>query len=118
MSYVPMNVDLIKKHVGLLVGGAVTFDKIGGLNIKTASGMLHMKCDMAGGATITESHHCRFTAARKSNCYSSMKIENSVSENHFYQVMLSQVTAVTPHNYRYHYGRLTVQTDFLTVKEL
>jgi leucyl aminopeptidase len=49
MSYVPANVDLAKKHVGL-VGKGVTFDT-GGLNIKTA-GMLHMKCDMAGGAAV------------------------------------------------------------------
>jgi leucyl aminopeptidase len=33
-----------------LVGKGITFDT-GGLNIKT-SGMLHMKCDMAGGAAV------------------------------------------------------------------
>jgi leucyl aminopeptidase len=38
-----------KKHVGL-VGKGITFDT-GGLNIKTA-GMVHMKCDMAGGAAV------------------------------------------------------------------
>jgi leucyl aminopeptidase len=38
-----------KKHIGL-VGKGVTFDT-GGLNIKTA-GMVHMKCDMGGAATI------------------------------------------------------------------
>jgi leucyl aminopeptidase len=38
-----------KDHVGL-VGKAVTFDT-GGLNIKVA-GMIHMKCDMAGGAAV------------------------------------------------------------------
>ncbi|MBC7494232.1 MAG: leucyl aminopeptidase family protein [Flavobacterium sp.] len=37
------------KHIGL-VGKGITFDT-GGLNIKTA-GMLHMKCDMAGGAAV------------------------------------------------------------------
>jgi len=37
------------KHIGL-VGKAVTFDT-GGLNIKVA-GMIHMKCDMAGGAAV------------------------------------------------------------------
>lgn len=39
---------LAKKHMGL-VGKAITFDT-GGYNIKT-QGMVHMKCDMAGGAT-------------------------------------------------------------------
>lgn len=38
-----------KKHIGL-VGKGITFDT-GGLNIKTA-GMVHMKCDMAGGAAV------------------------------------------------------------------
>ena len=38
-----------KKHIGL-VGKGVTFDT-GGLNIKTA-GMVHMKCDMGGAATV------------------------------------------------------------------
>lgn len=38
-----------KKHLGL-VGKGVTFDT-GGLNIKTA-GMVHMKCDMGGAATV------------------------------------------------------------------
>ncbi len=38
-----------KGHIGL-VGKAVTFDT-GGLNIKVA-GMIHMKCDMAGGAAV------------------------------------------------------------------
>lgn len=37
------------KHVGL-VGKGVTFDT-GGLNIKT-QGMVHMKCDMGGAATV------------------------------------------------------------------
>jgi leucyl aminopeptidase len=37
------------KHVGL-VGKGITFDT-GGLNIKTA-GMVHMKCDMAGGGAV------------------------------------------------------------------
>lgn len=40
---------LAKKHLGL-VGKAITFDT-GGYNIKT-QGMVHMKCDMAGGATV------------------------------------------------------------------
>jgi leucyl aminopeptidase len=38
-----------KKHFGL-IGKAITFDT-GGYNIKT-QGMVHMKCDMAGGATV------------------------------------------------------------------
>lgn len=38
-----------KKHIGL-VGKGVTFDT-GGLNIKT-QGMVHMKCDMGGAATV------------------------------------------------------------------
>ncbi|MCH6200912.1 leucyl aminopeptidase family protein [Aquiflexum sp. LQ15W] len=38
-----------KKHFGL-VGKGVTFDT-GGLNIKT-QGMVHMKCDMGGAATV------------------------------------------------------------------
>lgn len=40
---------LAKKHLGL-VGKAVTFDT-GGYNIKGAA-MVHMKCDMAGGAAV------------------------------------------------------------------
>ena len=49
MDYLP-DTDIPKiKHVGL-VGKGITFDT-GGLNIKT-SGMLHMKCDMAGGAAV------------------------------------------------------------------
>ncbi|MBC7523547.1 MAG: leucyl aminopeptidase family protein [Flavobacterium sp.] len=43
------NPEKSKKHVGL-VGKGITFDT-GGLNIKTA-GMVHMKCDMAGGAAV------------------------------------------------------------------
>lgn len=46
LEYQPKNP---KKHIGL-VGKGVTFDT-GGLNIKTA-GMVHMKCDMAGGAAV------------------------------------------------------------------
>jgi leucyl aminopeptidase len=49
MNYVPDAVNSKTKHVGL-VGKGITFDT-GGLNIKT-SGMLHMKCDMAGGAAV------------------------------------------------------------------
>lgn len=49
MSYVPEKSTSKTKHVGL-VGKGVTFDT-GGLNIKTA-GMVHMKCDMAGGAAV------------------------------------------------------------------
>ncbi|WP_309641558.1 leucyl aminopeptidase family protein [Flavobacterium sp.] len=49
MDYMPVT-DIPKiKHIGL-VGKGITFDT-GGLNIKTA-GMLHMKCDMAGGAAV------------------------------------------------------------------
>ena len=49
MEYTPkVPVDSIK-HIGL-VGKGITFDT-GGLNIKTA-GMLHMKCDMAGGGAV------------------------------------------------------------------
>lgn len=43
------NPPISKKHIGL-VGKGITFDT-GGLNIKT-SGMLHMKCDMAGAASV------------------------------------------------------------------
>ena len=49
MNYVPENPNSETKHVGL-VGKGITFDT-GGLNIKTA-GMVHMKCDMAGGAAV------------------------------------------------------------------
>ena len=49
MKYVPENINAKTKHVGL-VGKGITFDT-GGLNIKTV-GMLHMKCDMAGGAAV------------------------------------------------------------------
>ena len=49
MNYSPKDSTAAVKHVGL-VGKGVTFDT-GGLNIKTA-GMLHMKCDMAGGAAV------------------------------------------------------------------
>ncbi len=49
MNYVPENANAKTKHIGL-VGKGITFDT-GGLNIKT-SGMLHMKCDMAGGAAV------------------------------------------------------------------
>jgi leucyl aminopeptidase len=46
MEYKPANA---KKHIGL-VGKGITFDT-GGLNIKTA-GMVQMKCDMAGAASV------------------------------------------------------------------
>jgi leucyl aminopeptidase len=49
MSYTPQDIVPNLKHVGL-VGKGITFDT-GGLNIKTA-GMVHMKCDMAGGAAV------------------------------------------------------------------
>lgn len=49
MNYTPEAEGKQLKHVGL-VGKGITFDT-GGLNIKTA-GMLHMKCDMAGGAAV------------------------------------------------------------------
>ena len=49
MNYVPAVEPDTRKHVGL-VGKGVTFDT-GGLNIKT-TGMLHMKCDMAGAAAV------------------------------------------------------------------
>lgn len=49
MSYTPKKITPDLKHVGL-VGKGITFDT-GGLNIKTA-GMVHMKCDMAGGAAV------------------------------------------------------------------
>lgn len=49
MSYIPENETSKTKHIGL-VGKGITFDT-GGLNIKTA-GMVHMKCDMAGGAAV------------------------------------------------------------------
>lgn len=54
MDYIPQT-DIPKiRHVGL-VGKGITFDT-GGLNIKTA-GMLHMKCDMAGGAAVLGTMH-------------------------------------------------------------
>jgi leucyl aminopeptidase len=46
MDYIP---EKANKHIGL-VGKGVTFDT-GGLNIKT-QGMVHMKCDMGGAATV------------------------------------------------------------------
>lgn len=46
MDYHP---EKAQKHIGL-VGKGITFDT-GGLNIKTA-GMVHMKCDMAGGGAV------------------------------------------------------------------
>jgi leucyl aminopeptidase len=49
MTYTPKEDITHLKHVGL-VGKGITFDT-GGLNIKT-SGMVHMKCDMAGGAAV------------------------------------------------------------------
>lgn len=49
MNYEPENVNSKTKHIGL-VGKGITFDT-GGLNIKVA-GMVHMKCDMAGGAAV------------------------------------------------------------------
>lgn len=49
MEYTPENATEKTKHVGF-VGKGITFDT-GGLNIKTA-GMLHMKCDMAGGGAV------------------------------------------------------------------
>ena len=49
MTYTPKHNKETLKHVGL-VGKGITFDT-GGLNIKTA-GMVHMKCDMAGGAAV------------------------------------------------------------------
>lgn len=49
MKYSPKEDVASMKHVGL-VGKGITFDT-GGLNIKTA-GMVHMKCDMAGGAAV------------------------------------------------------------------
>jgi leucyl aminopeptidase len=49
MNYTPNEKVEHIKHVGL-VGKGITFDT-GGLNIKTA-GMVHMKCDMAGGAAV------------------------------------------------------------------
>ncbi len=49
MNYIPENANAKTKHIGL-VGKGITFDT-GGLNVKT-TGMLHMKCDMAGGAAV------------------------------------------------------------------
>ncbi len=49
MEYAPENTSSKTAHIGL-VGKGITFDT-GGLNIKTA-GMVHMKCDMAGGAAV------------------------------------------------------------------
>ena len=49
MNYSPKQAVANSKHIGL-VGKGITFDT-GGLNIKT-TGMLHMKCDMAGGGAV------------------------------------------------------------------
>ena len=49
MNYIPETINAKTKHVGLL-GKGITFDT-GGLNIKVA-GMVHMKCDMAGGGAV------------------------------------------------------------------
>jgi leucyl aminopeptidase len=49
LKYTPEETVGTQKHVGL-VGKGITFDT-GGLNIKT-SGMVQMKCDMAGGAAV------------------------------------------------------------------
>ena len=49
LNYSPKVVVQSMKHIGL-VGKGITFDT-GGLNIKTA-GMVHMKCDMAGGGAV------------------------------------------------------------------
>jgi leucyl aminopeptidase len=49
MNYSPKEKGVKLKHIGI-VGKGITFDT-GGLNIKT-SGMVHMKCDMAGGAAV------------------------------------------------------------------
>lgn len=49
MNYIPEESNAKTKHIGL-VGKGITFDT-GGLNIKT-TGMVHMKCDMAGGAAV------------------------------------------------------------------
>ena len=49
MNYTPSSEVKSLKHVGL-VGKGITFDT-GGVNIKTA-GMVHMKCDMAGGGAV------------------------------------------------------------------
>lgn len=49
MNYNPVAEVKHMKHVGL-VGKGITFDT-GGINIKTA-GMVHMKCDMAGGGAV------------------------------------------------------------------
>ncbi|MDO4717197.1 MAG: leucyl aminopeptidase [Propionibacteriaceae bacterium] len=47
MEYAPRGA---KTHLGL-VGKGITFDS-GGLNLKPSSGMLTMKCDMAGAAAV------------------------------------------------------------------
>jgi leucyl aminopeptidase len=49
MNYAPEKVTAKTKHIGL-VGKGITFDT-GGLNVKTV-GMVHMKCDMAGGGAV------------------------------------------------------------------
>jgi leucyl aminopeptidase len=49
LNYTPEENVGVQKHVGL-VGKGITFDT-GGLNIKT-SGMVQMKCDMAGAAAV------------------------------------------------------------------
>ena len=44
-----------KEHI-VLVGKGITYDT-GGLNLKPADGMLTMKCDMAGAATVLAAAH-------------------------------------------------------------
>ncbi len=49
--YVPKEEDARARPPLALVGKAITFDS-GGLDLKTAEGMLHMKTDMAGSAAV------------------------------------------------------------------
>ena len=51
LAYVPKNAKAKQAPPLALVGKAITFDS-GGLDLKTADGMLHMKTDMAGAAAV------------------------------------------------------------------
>lgn len=64
-----------------LVGKGITFDS-GGLNIKTGDGMLTMKCDMAGAATVLGILKTAAELKLKVNLIGAMPLcENSVGPN-------------------------------------
>lgn len=55
MAVADYNPEKAKKTIAL-VGKGVTFDS-GGINLKTAEGLISMKCDMAGAATVAAVVH-------------------------------------------------------------